>query len=159
MFIVHSSTKKIKSTISKPCIMPERKIANSGNFRGYQIYSRGLLRIHDDKHRYWILSLMNINGLTIKYSYDILINTCIKHEFVTMLYFQRLFNDEVMACQNNNIPRRTVEKIVDLWSNSKADFAYFSWQKGPRKIAVQLLFIGCVRVNPGLDGGFYCWIC
>ena len=34
---------KIKSAISKPCITPEREIANSGNFQGYQTYSRGFL--------------------------------------------------------------------------------------------------------------------
>ena len=35
--------KNIKPTISKPCITPEREIANNGNFRGYQTYSRGTL--------------------------------------------------------------------------------------------------------------------
>ena len=42
ILIVHFSTKENQITISKPCITPEHEIANSGNFRGYQIYSRGL---------------------------------------------------------------------------------------------------------------------
>ena len=53
---------KIKSTISTPRITPGREIANSGNFRGYQIYSRGLLRVHDDKDGFQLQLLLCLSA-------------------------------------------------------------------------------------------------
>ena len=41
--------------------MPEREIANSGNFGGYQMYSRRLLRVHDDN-----FLVINLNSVKSK---------------------------------------------------------------------------------------------
>ena len=51
---VNSSAEQNLSSNFETCIMPEtwnRQHGNSGNFRGYQTYSRGtILQSHDDKN-------------------------------------------------------------------------------------------------------------